>query len=109
MLLTVRPVWVQSVTLSPSTVAGGTRQVPTTVTGTVTLEAAASSGGVVVNINSSNTTVATVPKSITIAAGQQTGTFQIKTYKPASGSVTVQINAYTTGGPIKSAPLTVTQ
>ncbi|MGH7439210.1 MAG: hypothetical protein ACRENE_26290 [Polyangiaceae bacterium] len=44
---------------------------------TVLLSAAAPSGGTVVNLSSSNTAVATVPATITIPAGQSTGSFAL--------------------------------
>ncbi|AIE86824.1 Peptidase S53 propeptide [Fimbriimonas ginsengisoli Gsoil 348] len=66
---------ITSVAASPSTVEGGSA---TTVTGTVTLSAAAATGGDVVNLSSSDPSV-TVPASITIAAGATSGTFAITT------------------------------
>jgi hypothetical protein len=53
-----------SISLSPTTVVGGG-----TSQATVTLTAAAPSGGAVVNLSSSNTSVATVPASVTVPAG----------------------------------------
>ena len=48
-----------------------------TVTGTITLSQAAPAGGLTVNLSSSDTTEATVPASVTIAAGATTGTFTV--------------------------------
>jgi hypothetical protein len=62
------------VSLSPSSVIGGTPS-----TGTVALNTAAPAGGVTVTLTSSNTTVATVPASVAVAAGQTTAMFQINT------------------------------
>src|SRR5262249_57210333 len=47
--------------------------------GTVTLNRAAPAGGAVVTLASSNTNVATVPASVTVAAGGTTKTFAITT------------------------------
>src|SRR5437016_2283822 len=59
-----------SVTLTPTTVNGG---VPST--GLVTLSGAAPSGGAVVTLSSSNTSVATVPASVTVPAGASSARF----------------------------------
>jgi hypothetical protein len=63
-----------SLTLNPTSVVGGN-----TSQGTVALSAAAPSGGVVVTLSSSNTTVATVPASVSLAAGATTATFTVST------------------------------
>src|SRR6185436_17254531 len=50
-------------------------------TGSVTLSSAAPAGGTVVNLTSSNTSVATVPASTTVAAGQtKSPSFTITTF-----------------------------
>lgn len=59
-----------SVTFNPSRVAGGL-----TSTGTVTLSAAAPTGGASVSLSSNDTSVATVPPSVVVPAGANSGTF----------------------------------
>lgn len=98
--LTVTPyVAIASVSLSPATVVGGTPS-----TGTVTLSQAAPSAGIIVNLSSSNGSVASVPASITVASGNTTATFSITTY-PVSGSTAVTIT--TLSGNSLAASLTV--
>jgi uncharacterized protein (DUF302 family) len=72
--LTVLPPTLTSLTLSPSSVTGGTQS----STGTVTLNAAAPSGGAQVLL-SSNNSAAQVPASVTIPAGATTVTFPVRT------------------------------
>ncbi len=73
--LTVNPPpSVQSVTLSPGTVTGGANS-----TGTVTLSGPAPAGGAVVQLASNNTTAATVPGTVTVAANATTATFTAST------------------------------
>ena len=69
-------------TLNPGTVTGGANS-----TGTVTLSAAAPAGGAVVTLTSSNTNAATVPASVTVAAGATTATFAITTKAVTAGTV----------------------
>jgi hypothetical protein len=91
-----------SLTLSPTTVVGGTQS----STGTVTLTAPAPAGGAQVALSSSNTNVARVPASVTVAAGATTATFAIST-SAVSTSATVSISA-SYGSAARSASLTVT-
>jgi hypothetical protein len=77
--LTVQPVAapapaLSSLALQPTRVPGGG-----TVTGTVTLSAAAPTGGSIVKLGSSNTGLATVPASVTVAAGARTASFAVAT------------------------------
>jgi hypothetical protein len=88
-----------SVTLSPSSVNGGS-----SATGTVTLSAAAPSGGAAVNL-SSNSASATVPSSIAVAAGGTSATFPVNT-NSVTTSTSVTITA-SYGGATMTAPLTV--
>ncbi len=67
------PVTISSVSLSPTSVTGGTSSL-----GTVTLTAVAPTGGAVVTLGSSST-AAGVPASVTVAAGQTTATFSVTT------------------------------
>jgi hypothetical protein len=79
-VLTVNPsaavekIPIASLTLNPSTVAGGGSS-----TGTATLERAARPGGVVVQLASYNQQVATVPFSITVPENATSATFPITT------------------------------
>jgi len=67
-------VGLSSITLNASTVVGGNNS-----TGTATLDAPAPTGGAQVTLNSSDTTIATVPASVTVAKGQTTKTFTVTT------------------------------
>ena len=70
---------VPSLTLNPTTVAGGGSS-----QGTVTLSAAAPSMGAVVSLSSSNPSVAAVPASVTIPAGSTSQTFTVTTSSVAA-------------------------
>ncbi len=63
-----------SVSLSPTRVVGGTP-----ATGTVSLSAAAADAGAVVLLSVSNTSLANVPASVTVAPGSTTATFTVGT------------------------------
>src|SRR2546425_4097410 len=63
-----------SLSLNPTSVTGGNSS-----TGTVTLSGAAPSGGAQVTLSSSNTVVARVPSSVTVAAGATSATFTVST------------------------------
>ena len=83
--LTVNPATLSALSLNPTSVVGGTNS-----TGTVTLTGRAPTGGVSVALQSSNTTVATVPATVTVSAGSTSATFVITTYAIASNnSVTI--------------------
>ena len=73
--------------ISPSSVVAGN-----TTTGTVTIDQAAPAGGVTVNLQSSNTSWATPPLTVTIPEGQSSETFTITTY-PVTGNSVVTITA----------------
>ena len=64
----------ESLTLSSSTVTSQSQ-----TTATVKLTAAAPTGGAAITLETTNRDVAKVPSSISIAAGQTTGTFTIET------------------------------
>jgi hypothetical protein len=68
-VVTVTAPKLSSVSVSPTTVVGGSG---TTVTFTVNLNAPAPAGGYVVNLASSNTTAATMPATVTVPAGATT-------------------------------------
>lgn len=90
-----------SLSLSPTSVVGGAQS----STGTVTLSAPAPTGGTQITLSSSNPTVASVPPSVTVAAGSTTATFMVTTGAVAAAT-TVTISA-TYAGATKSASLTV--
>jgi hypothetical protein len=90
---------VASVTLNPSTVVG-----PASSTGTVTLRSAAT-GDAVVELASSNTTLATVPFSVVVPSGQTSTTFTVNAAQVTSAS-TVVISA-TRENVTQSATLTI--
>jgi hypothetical protein len=90
-----------SVTLNPSSVAGGTSS-----TGTVTLSSAAPTGGAVVAL-SSNNAAATVPASVTVAASATTATFTVTTVavgSPASATITGTYSGGTQTGTLTVNP-----
>ena len=89
-----------SITLNPATVVGGN-----TSQATVTLSGAAPSGGAVVALSSSNTAVATVPASVTIAAGKTSGTATVTSKTVTTSSTTVITATYNSVS--RSATLTV--
>ncbi|MBI3721784.1 MAG: hypothetical protein HY248_04450, partial [Fimbriimonas ginsengisoli] len=94
------PYTLTSLTLSPSSVTGGSSS-----TGTVTLNAAAPAGGAQVALSSSNTTVAQAPASVTVPAGATSATFTVTTSAVgASTSVTISASY---SGVTQTAPLTV--
>lgn len=92
---------VVSVGLVPSTVA-----YPTTSTGTVTLSAPAPTGGIVVSLSSGTPSVATVPATVTVLAGQTTATFTV-TSQNVSSQGTSLITASIGGGSSASATVTI--
>jgi uncharacterized protein (TIGR03437 family) len=84
-------VQVQSVTLSQSSVSGGTA-----VTGTVTLSQSAPTGGAAVALSSSSSS-ASVPSTLTVPAGATSATFTVSTSSVTS-SQTITITATYAGG-----------
>jgi hypothetical protein len=68
------PAALSSVSVNPATIVGGQSG-----TGTVSLTAAAGSGGAVVSLSSLNSNAATVPTSITIPQGSTSATFSVTT------------------------------
>ena len=86
--LTVNPPSLSSLSLSPSSVQGGSPS-----TGTVTLTGPAPSGGAVVSLSSSNTSVASVPANVTVPSGATSATFTISTHTVSRNrSVTISAN-----------------
>src|SRR5262245_20837513 len=78
-----------SLTLNPANLTGGANS-----TGTVTLSAAAPPGGAVVALTSSNTNAATVPASVTVAAGATTATFTVATRTVTVGTIAMITATY---------------
>ncbi|HVT13462.1 MAG TPA: SBBP repeat-containing protein [Fimbriimonadaceae bacterium] len=74
-------------TLNPTTVNAGQNS-----TGTVTISNTAETGGVVVNLSSDNTAVATVPATVVVPAGSTNGTFTVTTLATAVDTI-VHIHA----------------
>lgn len=89
-----------ALTLSPTSVVGGG-----SVTGTVTLTAAAPSGGFVVSLSSNNPGLASVPPSVTVAAGATRASFAVTT-TAVNDSQFATITA-SAGGVSRSAVLTI--
>ena len=98
--LTINPAGLEGLAISPASVQGGTSS-----TGTITLYAAAPTGGSTVSLSSSSSS-ATVPGSVTVAAGATTATFTITT-SAVSTSTSATITATLSGTP-KTATLTIT-
>jgi hypothetical protein len=94
------PAALSAVSVNPSSVVGGSPS-----QGTVTLTAAAPSGGVAVTL-SDNSGAATVPASVAVAQGAATATFAITTSSVAT-STPVAITA-TAGSVTRTTTLTVT-
>jgi hypothetical protein len=90
-----------SLILNPISVNGGNSS-----TGEINLSAPAPSGGTVFSLSSSNTSVATVPASVTIAAGSAQAAFEVPT-KTTANSTAVTISASNSGS-TQTASLTVT-
>jgi hypothetical protein len=98
--LAIKPPVLSSLTLNPSTVYGGS-----TSTGTVRLSGAAPYGGIVVTLSSSKPTKASVPPSVTVAAGTNFATFTINIAAVASKTSATISASY--GGVTKKAILTI--
>ena len=95
------PATLNTITVNPSTVTGGNSS-----TGTAALTAAAPAGGAVVSLSSSNTDVAGVPASVTVAAGSTSATFAITTSSVAANATVTLTASY--GGTSRTGSLTVT-
>jgi hypothetical protein len=95
------PLTIASLTIAPTAVASGESAV-----GTVTLSAAASTGGATVALSNNNNSIISTPASFLIPEGQTSGTFVIQTTANMTSTQTVVITA-TVEGDTKSAQLTV--
>jgi hypothetical protein len=101
-VLSIKPQAVQSVTIAPTTITGGSQN---SVTGTVTLTGGAPATGAKVILSSSLAAAAAVPLSVTIPAGLTTTTFVITHHKVAL--ISHPIIKATFGGVTQAATLTV--
>jgi hypothetical protein len=90
-----------SLTLSPTSVVGGTQS----STGTVTLSGAAPAGGAQIALSSSNTAAARVPSSVTVVAGATSATFTVSTSAVTTLTAVSISAAY--GGVTRTASITV--
>jgi hypothetical protein len=90
-----------SITLSPSTVQTGT----TSTSATLAFTANTPSGGATASLASSNTSIATVPATVTVPAFSSTGAFPVSINPSAVGTATISA---TYNGVTRSAVLTVT-
>jgi hypothetical protein len=90
---------VSSLTLNPASVVAGNNS-----QGTVTLNGVAPSGGLIVNLSSSNTAAAQVPASVTVQAGASSAVFTITT---ANVSATTADITASYSGSSKMATLTI--
>jgi len=99
-LTVTRAAALSSITLSASTVVGGSL-----VTGTATLTAAAPAGGAVVSLSSADPV--TVPPSVTVPGGSTTATFSAVT-RVVGGTIIATISG-SYGGASASATLSVTR
>jgi LmbE family N-acetylglucosaminyl deacetylase len=93
------PPVLSSIALSPASVTGGG-----SVTGTATLSAAAPAGGAQVAL-SSNHPAATLPASVTLAAGATSATFSVTTSAVAAQAAVTISGSY--GGATQTGSLTV--
>jgi hypothetical protein len=94
------PPLLQSVSITPTSVAGGT-----SATGTVTLSAPAPANGASITLSTSNASAAQVPGVVNVPAGQTSANFSVTTFAvTANTAVTITAFFDTT----QSASLTVT-
>jgi hypothetical protein len=82
------PPLLQSMTISPASVTGGT-----SATGTVLLSAPAPSGGVSVTLATSNPSAAQAPGIVSVPAGQTSASYTLTTFS-VSANTTVTITAF---------------
>lgn len=93
------PASLSAVSVNPTSVVGGNSS-----TGTVTLTAAAPTGGAVVTL-SDNSAAATLPTSVTIAAGATNATFTVTTNAVTTATTATITGSF--GGVTQTATLTV--
>jgi hypothetical protein len=103
LIVTLIPAWGQNpIVVENQNLVGGNPS-----TGTVTLSGTAPPTGMTVQLSSNRTTVATVPSSVTVAAGATAATFPVTTNRVRS--TTNATISGTSAGVTKSAVLTVTR
>jgi len=98
--LTVVPPTLASLSMAPASLTGGSSSV-----GTVVVSGPAPSGGMVVSLSSSDSSVAAVPSSVTVPAGASSVTFTATT-APVGTAISVSISA-ANNGVTQSASLAV--
>ena len=98
--LTVKPVALLSVKLSPASLYGGA-----TSTATVTLNGEAPAAGAVIALATSNTSIASLPATVTVPGGTTSAAVTVQT-EPVSPTTAVTISAVY-GGLTRTANLTV--
>jgi len=98
----VLPPTLQSLSFAPATVVSGQ-----TSTGTVTLTGAAPVGGAVITLSTNNPSIPTLP-TITIPAGQTSGTFSMKATSPTGAVIGAVLVTATYQGGTATATLTIT-
>ncbi len=101
--VSIAPATLIAVSVSPATVKGSAT---TAVTGTVSLNGLAPTGGLVISLTSSNTAAAKVPATVTILAGKGTATFKV-THSKVAAQASVTISA-SLSGITQTTKLTVT-
>src|SRR5436190_9204079 len=94
------PPLLQSMTISPASVSGGTN-----ATGTVFLSSPAPAGGISVTLSTSNAAAARVPGIVSVPGGQTSGNFTVTTFAVANNTAVTITAFYDT---TISANLTVT-
>ncbi len=85
----VNPPVISSVSVTPTSVTGGTGS-----TGTVTLSGAAPAGGAVVALASGNSSVASFPAGVTVAAGASSATFPVTTFSVGTATQVTLTGTY---------------
>ena len=90
-----------AVSVSPTSVVGGT-----TAQGTITLTGAAPSAGALVTLSSANTSVVSVPASVTVVAGSSSATFSVNTSTVTANTAVTITASY--NGVSRTTTLTVT-
>jgi hypothetical protein len=100
--LLIEPTALQSVSVAPSTVIGGSN---TPVVGAVTLTGPASASGMTVTLSSSNSKAASVPASVRVAAGKTSATFAVS--HALTASIQTSVIKATAGAATETATLTI--
>jgi hypothetical protein len=99
--LAVRPIFLTAVTLTPSTVTGGSR-----VSGAATIECAAPAGGITATVASTRPSAASpTAGTLTFAAGTTSRSFVVQS-QPVAAETTTSIRV-TVNGVTRSSVLTV--